>query len=116
DVVDGSQIVVRHGRQLTVKVDGKKHTYWTNAHTVAGAMRQLDLRFEHAELSSSRSSRIPRQGMALRVTTPKHLTVSIGAKKPRKVTVAALTAPQVLHKMHVTWDDKDKVTPGKHHI
>jgi resuscitation-promoting factor RpfB len=112
EIGDGSRIAVRYGRPLAVNLDGEKTTYWTTATTVRGALNQLDLRFFGADYSSSRSADIDREGMALRIATPKKLTLKIAGAKPQKRNISAITVRGVLGKLHVGHDKNDKVTPS----
>jgi len=114
-VHDGTRIAVRYGRQLKVDVDGSKQVYWTTATTVASAMDQLGLRFQNAELSSSRGTSIDRQGMLLQITTPKRLVVKIAGHHPKKRDLTVLTVRDVLRTLHVKLDHNDKVHPGLDH-
>ena len=109
---EDSRVAVRYGKPLAVNLDGKKNTYWTTASTVRGAINQLGLRFFGADYSSSRSAAIDREGMALRIATPKKLSVKIGADKMQKRNVSAITVREVLGKLHVGHDKNDKVSPG----
>lgn len=72
----GGQIVVRHGRELQVEVDGEERTVWSTALTVGEAVDGLGLREGEVRLSASRSSALER-GDVLRVSTLKtiHLVV-----------------------------------------
>jgi uncharacterized protein YabE (DUF348 family) len=111
-VADGQTIAVRYGRPLDVAVDGSKKRYWTTATDVDTALGQLGLRFSGADLSASRGSTIARSGMSLAVVTPKTVTVTVAAKKPRKVTVTALRVSGALHDLGVSPDRNDVVTPS----
>ncbi|HET8605060.1 MAG TPA: transglycosylase family protein [Marmoricola sp.] len=115
-VHDGSQIAVRFGRQLDVSVDGKKHVYWTTATTVASAMDQLGLRYQNADLSTSRSAGIDRQGMLLQITTPKKLVIQVADQHPQKRDIVALTVRDLLKQLHIKLDHNDKVRPGLGHL
>ncbi len=108
---DDSRVAVRYGKPLAVNLDGEKSTYWTTATTVSGALDELGLRFLGADYSSSRSAEIDREGMALRIATPKKLTVKIGAHRQQKRSVSAITVREVLGKLGVGHDKNDKVTP-----
>ena len=112
EIGDDSRIAVRYGKPLAVNLDGEKTTYWTTATTVRGALNQLDLRFFGADYSSSRSADIDREGMALRIATPKKLTLKIAGAKPQKRNISAITVRGVLGKLHVGHDKNDKVTPS----
>jgi len=74
-VTKGEQIVVRHGRDLDLVVDGEPQKVWTTALTVGEAIDGLGLRDGDVRLSASRSEPLGRE--ALRVSTEKtiHLVV-----------------------------------------
>jgi uncharacterized protein YabE (DUF348 family) len=108
-VNDGTEISVHFGRQLELNVDGKQTTRWTTATTVSSALSQLDLRYAGARLSTSRGSDIDRSGLALSITTPKRLTVTIGKHRTKQVNVAARTAGQALKQLEVKVDRDDIV-------
>jgi uncharacterized protein YabE (DUF348 family) len=111
-VDDGTQISVRYSRPLDVSVDGVEHTYWTTATRVASALDELGIRFAGAELSASRSASIDRQGMALRITTPKTVTVKLGRAQPRRVVLAAVDVRDLLDELGASYDGDDRVSPG----
>jgi len=115
-VHDGTRIAVRYGRQLDVKVDGKKQVYWTTATTVASAMDQLGLRYQNADLSTSRGASIDRQGMVLQITTPKRLVIKVADQHAKKRNITALTVRDLLRQMHVKVDHNDQVRPGMGHL
>ena len=74
-IEDGSAIVVRYGRKLTVTVDGVTSDYWTTATTVDQAMSELGIRaLAGATLSVSRSAGLGREGLSLTVTNPHQVT------------------------------------------
>ncbi|MFI6083788.1 ubiquitin-like domain-containing protein [Streptomyces sp. NPDC051217] len=74
ELTNGDTVVVRHGRPVMLTVDGRRRQIWTTAETVDGALRQLGVRAEGALLSVSRSSAIPRSGLALDVLTERTVT------------------------------------------
>ena len=113
EVVDGSEITVRYGRQLELTVDGEKQQYWTTARTVAVALDQIGVNYPNAALSTSRSASIDREGMALAIATPKRITVKIGDRPARKRTIAAFSARDVLARMGVSYDKDDRVSPKR---
>ena len=73
--VNGGDIVVRHGREIEVVMDGQTRTVWTTALTVGEAVQDLGVRDGNAMLSASRSEPLGRE--PLRVSTEKtiHLVV-----------------------------------------
>lgn len=46
DLDDGDEITVRHGRPMTLTLDGVQRRVWTTAGSVDGALRQLGVRAE----------------------------------------------------------------------
>jgi len=114
-VSDGSRITVRFGRPLKLDVDGNKQTYWVTSTKVADALGEIGRRFTGAQLSTSRGGSIDREGLKLDVVTPKTLTVQIGAKKPVKRTVTAMTVQGALKDLHVKVDKTDQTTPAPKH-
>lgn len=90
-VQDGSQVVVRHGRPVTVTVNGVQRQIWVTALSVDDALDQLGLRTDGEWLSASRSLSIPRQGLSFAVRMPQHVTVLADGKRR----TAETTAPTV---------------------
>jgi uncharacterized protein YabE (DUF348 family) len=74
-IARSGQIVVRHGREVAVEVDGAQRSVWTTALTVGEAIDGLGLRDDEVRLSASRSASLGRD--TLRVSTLKtiHLVV-----------------------------------------
>ena len=112
EIEDGSQITVRYSKPLALSIDGVHQTYWTTATKVEAALDQLGIRFAGAELSASRGATIDREGMALRITTPKSVVVKLGAEKPREVVLAATDVADLLDELGAAYDDDDVVRPG----
>ncbi|MGY2873687.1 resuscitation-promoting factor RpfB [Marmoricola sp. URHA0025 HA25] len=111
-VHDGSRISVLFSRPLQVSVDGAEQTYWTTATRVSTALDQLGIRVAGAALSASRSAPIDREGMALRITTPKTVTVKLGRAKAHKVVLAAEDVRDLFDELGAAYDDNDLVEPG----
>lgn len=111
-LVGGGTISVRYGRQLKVDVDGKPTTYWTTATTVNSALLQLGDGFQNAELSTSRSTSISREGMVLHIATPKKLRFAIAGHKTITRTVAAFDSRDALDQLHVKYDGNDLISPA----
>ncbi|TNM61069.1 DUF348 domain-containing protein [Streptomyces sp. NP160] len=106
-VDDGDTIVVRHARPLTLTVDGKTETRWTTALTVGDALSDLQVRADGAAVSASRSAPLGRSGMALTVSTPKTVQVTVdGATTP--VTSTATTYADLLADAGVTLGADDE--------
>jgi uncharacterized protein YabE (DUF348 family) len=111
-VDNGTRITVRYSKPLSVDIDGAQHTYWTTATRVDAALDELGIRFAGADLSTSRSATIDRQGMALRITTPKSVVVKLGNEKARPVVLAAADVRDLLDQLDAAYDSDDLVKPG----
>jgi uncharacterized protein YabE (DUF348 family) len=94
-VQDGSAVVVRYGRELTVTTDGRTQTYWTTALSVNEAIQQLGLRADTAQLSVSRSLPLGRQGLTLGIDTLKQVRLVVGGR-PAVVSTYATTVGALL--------------------
>jgi resuscitation-promoting factor RpfB len=111
-IQDGSQVALAYGRPLTLDVDGTPHTYWTTATSVSSALTGLGRTFGDAQFSTSRDASIGRAGLAVAVTTPKRVTVSLAGRRPEHEKVYAVTVRQALAALGVTPDADDQVTPA----
>jgi uncharacterized protein YabE (DUF348 family) len=111
-VGDGARIAVRFGRPLTVNFDGERSTHWVTATNVVTALDQIGVRASGASLSTSRGASIDRDGMTLRIVTPKRITFVVGGDKPVADKVAAVTVAQALKQHHVKVDKDDIVRPA----
>ena len=111
-IEDGSAIVVRYGRKLTVTVDGVTSDYWTTATTVDQAMSELGIRaLAGATLSVSRSAGLGREGLSLTVTNPHQVTVTVdGATRAESTSTA--TVADLLAALGITLGQHDRVIPA----
>lgn len=73
-VAQGTQIVVRHGHELDLEVDGQRQAVWTTALTVGEAVDAMGLR-DGVRLSASRSASLGRE--PLRVSTQKTIHLAV---------------------------------------
>ena len=106
---DGTRVSVQYGRQVTVTVDGAPQTLWTTATDVGSAIAALGLDTAGADLSTSRSAPIGREGLAVSVATPKRVTVEAAGKK-RTLTTTGATIGAALKAAGITPDADDEVT------
>jgi uncharacterized protein YabE (DUF348 family) len=106
---DGTQVSVRFGREVTVAVDGAQQTIWTTATDVGSAITALGLDTTGADLSTSRSTPIGREGLAVSVATPKRVTVTVAGKK-KTLTTTGATVGAALKAAGVTPDADDQVS------
>ena len=111
-VDDGTRIAVKFGRPLDINLDGERTRHWVTATDVTTALDQLGLQVRGADLSTSRGADISRSGLRLTIATPKNITFAIGAAKPVKTKVAAMTVREALKEQGVEVDKDDIVRPG----
>jgi uncharacterized protein YabE (DUF348 family) len=107
-VGDGAQIVVRHGRELAVEVDGEERTVWTTALTVGEAVEGLGLRDDQTMLSASRSASLTRADV-LRVSTQKTLHLAVDGQVIDGVTSAG-TVRDALREIGLVLHEGDRVS------
>ena len=109
-VKDGSRIVVRRGRQITLRLNGQTRTVWVTALDVHEALDQLAVRNAHgAWVSASRSRSIPLGGLSLEVRTPATVTIAADGKVRTIVTTVA-TVREALLQANVRLAAADKVS------
>lgn len=109
-VKDGSRVVVRRGRQLTLRLNGQTKTVWVTALSVDEALQQLAIRnASGAWLSASRSRTIPLDGLALEVRTPARVSIAVDGKV-RTVTTTVATVREALLQAGVKLAAADKVS------
>ncbi len=111
-LVDGTRIAVQYGRQIKVTIDGKPQTYWTTATNVDQALAALDIKSAGAELSTSRSAAIGREGLSFNLATLKTITVDDAGTK-RQVKTTALTVGAALTAAKITVDGDDKLSTSE---
>ena len=116
EISEGSRINVKFARPLELEVDGEEETFWVTSTDVAAALGEIGSRFVGAELSTSRSAGISRDGMRLEVVTPKKLEIKVGGKKVVKRELTALTSRDALKELGVKVDQRDQVKPGPKHV
>ncbi|MGQ0629442.1 MAG: ubiquitin-like domain-containing protein [Sporichthyaceae bacterium] len=109
-VDEGQRIAIRFGRPLDLDVDGSTRRVWVTATNVAAALGELGLRGDNMFVSASRSAPIGREGLALRVLTPREVTVIADGKRLELSTVAT-SVRQVLVEAGITLDQLDEVSP-----
>jgi len=108
-VADGDHVVLRHGRELRLVVDGQARSVWVTADDVDEALDQVGMRADGAVLSASRSRPIGLEGLALDVRLPKDVTVLADGKvRPR--TTTAPTVAGLLREAGVRLGDEDTVS------
>jgi uncharacterized protein YabE (DUF348 family) len=112
-VTDGTRVAVQFARQVTFTVDGKKRTVWTTATSLDQALGALGVNTAGADLSTSRSSTIGREGLAVDIATLKTVTVKVaGHKRTVKTTGTTVADALAAAKVKVDADDKLDAKPS----
>ncbi|MEX3101331.1 MULTISPECIES: ubiquitin-like domain-containing protein [unclassified Streptomyces] len=113
ELASGDEVTVHYGRPVRLTLDGTRREVWTTARTVAGALRQLGVRAEGAYVSTSRSQRIGRAGLALDVRTERSVTVMADGRA-RTIRTNAGTVREAVEAAGITLSGQDttSVPPG----
>jgi resuscitation-promoting factor RpfB len=108
-VGDGDTVVLNRARPLELTVDGVSREVYVTALSVEEALQQLGYRADGLVLSASRSDRLPLDGMALSITTPKDVTVVVDGQE-RVVSTTAATAGDLLAELGVSLGETDRIS------
>ncbi|MEU6182570.1 ubiquitin-like domain-containing protein [Streptomyces coeruleorubidus] len=106
ELSSGDEVAVHYGRPVRLTLDGQRSEVWTTAHTVEGALRQLGVRQEGAYVSTSRSRRIGREGLALDVRTERAVTIMADGRA-RTVRTNAATVREAVEEAGITLRGQD---------
>ncbi len=109
-VAEGQRIAIRFGRPIDLDVDGSSRRVWVTATSVNEALGELGLRDDNMYVSASRSSAIGREGLQLRVLTPRDVTV-VADGKTRELSTVATSVRQVLLEAGISLGSLDEVGP-----
>ncbi|MFF4018003.1 ubiquitin-like domain-containing protein [Streptomyces sp. NPDC001843] len=112
-LASGDEVAVHYGRPLRLTLDGQRQEVWTTAHTVQEALEQMGVRAEGAYLSTSRSRRIGRAGLALDVRTERAVTIMADGRA-RTIRTNAATVREAVTQAGITLHGQDttSVPPG----
>jgi uncharacterized protein YabE (DUF348 family) len=108
-ISDGDAVVLSRARPLELTVDGVSREVYVTALSVDEALEQLGLRADGLVLSASRSERLPLQGMALTISTPKDI-VLVADGQERVVTTTAGTAGDLLEEQGIALSETDRTS------
>jgi len=105
-LAEGTRVAVQFGREVVFTVDGQRRSTWTTATSVDQAIRALGIDTAGADLSTSRSSIIGRQGLDVDVATRKTITID-AAGQQRELFATAATVAEALQAAKITPDADD---------
>ncbi|HEX5497189.1 MAG TPA: transglycosylase family protein [Mycobacteriales bacterium] len=106
---NGSEVVVRRGRILRLTVDGSSRKVWVTATSVDEALQQIGYRKAGLYLSASRDKRLPLDGFALTIRTPKRVALVVD-NRTRSLVSTDATVGDLLRDQHVALSTKDLVS------
>lgn len=106
---DGSRVVIRRGREVTLRIDGKPRLLWVTAMNVDEIFTQIGLRTNGAYLSASRSRPVGLDGLTLDIRMPHRVEIVADGKAKRVITNAA-TVKDLLADAKVAVAKTDKVS------
>ncbi|MGQ0847034.1 MAG: ubiquitin-like domain-containing protein [Sporichthyaceae bacterium] len=109
-IEEGQRIAVRFGRPIELDLDGNQKKVWVLATSVDEALDELGVRDRNVYVSASRSERIGREGLTLRVLSPREVTL-IADGKTRKLKTSAGSVRQLLVEAGIVLDALDEVNP-----
>jgi uncharacterized protein YabE (DUF348 family) len=110
NVTDGSHIVIKRGRLVTVRINDLERGVWVNASNVDQVLTEIGVAAdERTYVSASRSSRVPSSGpFRLQVRTPAEVRLVTETLK-RTVVTTAPTVAEFLAMQGVVLTDHDDV-------
>ncbi len=108
-IADGDTVVLNRARPLELTVDGVSREVYVTALSVDEALQQLGYRADGLVLSASRDERLPLDGMALSITTPKDVTL-VADGQEQVVTTTAATAGDLLAEQGIALSETDRTS------
>ncbi len=111
EISDGSDIVVRRGRLLTLTVDGTTRTVWTTATTVEDALAEIGQDPGSFTLSADRSRAIPLGGLQVTADTL-HTIFVTGPAGTKQYSTTATTIGAFLAENKLSPAKNQRVSPA----
>jgi uncharacterized protein YabE (DUF348 family) len=110
-LTEQTSVVLRHGRLMSLTVDGQHRDVWVTAMSVDEALQQIGLRAQGALLSADRSRAIPLKGFSLDVRTRKTIQLLDGGRA-RRVLTNGLTVADLVREQRMTLRPSDRIAPA----
>lgn len=108
---DGATITLNRAREVKLMVDGQVRTVWTTGLTAGEALEQLSLPKE-VYVSPARDAKLPLEGGALNVATPRTVSLLDGIGAPVDIRLAAPTVGELLAVAGIPLIEQDTVEPA----
>lgn len=110
-VADGATITLNRAREIQLLVDGAPKKVWTTGITAGEAMEQLGMAAE-MYVSPARDQKLPLEGAALQVASPRTVSLLDGIGNPVEVRLAAPTVGEFLSVAGIPLIEQDSVVPA----
>jgi resuscitation-promoting factor RpfB len=105
---NGTEIVLKRGRLLHLRIDGRERDVWTTSPTVADALAELG--YSTADFSSvSRDKRLPLSPTDIELRTPKAVVV-VHDGKTQHLTTTAADVDALLTDLRITVNAADRLS------
>ncbi|MGQ4616570.1 transglycosylase family protein [Nocardia sp. R7R-8] len=109
-IADGATITLNRAREVDLSVDGSTQKVWTTGVTAGEALEQLKIPKE-VYVTPARDERLPLQGAALTIATPRVVSLVDGIGNPVDVRAAAPTVGAFLQVTGIPLIEQDSVEP-----
>ncbi|MEV6322487.1 transglycosylase family protein [Nocardia sp. NPDC051787] len=108
---NGATITLNRAREVDLSVDGLTRKVWTTGVTAGEALEQLKIPKE-VYVSPAREEKLPLQGAALLIATPRTVSLLDGIGNPVDVRLAAPTVGEFLKVAGIPLMEQDSVEPA----
>ncbi|ASO18318.1 uncharacterized protein YabE (DUF348 family) [Actinoalloteichus hoggarensis] len=111
-VADGSSIVLKRGRLLTLQINRETEEAWTQALTLGEALEELGMRVDDDEMSLPRDTPIPLEGLSVELDISKLVQIVDGGGEMMQLATNEHTVGDLLAAEGLALEDEDSVTPS----
>jgi uncharacterized protein YabE (DUF348 family) len=111
DLDDGDHIILNRARELTLVEDGYSRRVWTTAASVSDALARIGVDPHPSRVDANPRARIPLDGMSLRLSVDRGVTLLDGEKPPRQLITRAGSVRRLLAEQGVPLGPSDIVLP-----
>jgi uncharacterized protein YabE (DUF348 family) len=113
-VDDGADVQVIYSKPITLTVDGQQQSLTTTAATVNELLSTQAVGDLNADwVSVPTSTELPRSGLAIQVSTPKQISLSVAGGPAKKLTTNANTVADLLAQQGLSLDSDDQISPSQ---
>ncbi|WP_040695352.1 resuscitation-promoting factor [Nocardia vinacea] len=110
-ITDGTTITYNRAREVAVSLDGKAEKVWSTGLTAGDVVDQLHLPRE-VFVSPARNEKLPLEGAALQIASPRSVSLLDGIGNPVDVRLAAPTVGEFLTAAGIPLIEQDTVEPA----